>query len=104
MPDDKHLLVLHDIWNGFGRDAKETESALHMSAAGRHSTLTDQVVHNVQGSLSPIRAELKLISADTARYAKFAHISARKMAILALVIGASAGVGATTLFLHFFAS
>ncbi|WP_321387121.1 hypothetical protein [Alcaligenes phenolicus] len=66
--------------------------------------LTDQVVHNVQGSLSPIRAELKLISADTARYAKFAHISARKMAILALVIGASAGVGATTLFLHFFAS
>lgn len=66
--------------------------------------LTDQVVHNVQGSLSPIRAELNLISADTARYAKLAHVSARKMAILALVIGASAGVGATTLFLHFFAS
>lgn len=66
--------------------------------------LTDQVVHNVRGSLSPIRAELKLISADTAQYARFAHVSARKIAILALVVGASAGVGVTALFLRFFTS
>lgn len=66
--------------------------------------LTDQVVHNVQSSLSPIRAELKLISADTARYARLAHASAHKMAILASVVGASAGVGATALLLHFLAS
>ncbi|UQN34878.1 hypothetical protein MTR80_11235 [Alcaligenes aquatilis] len=66
--------------------------------------LTDQVVHNVQSSLSPIRAELKLISADTSRYARFAHISARKMTILALVVGTSAGAGVTTLLLRFLAS
>lgn len=68
------------------------------------SNLTDQVVHNVQGSLSPIRAELKLISADTAPYARFAHASARKMAIFALLVGASAGAGATALLLRFLAS
>ncbi|MCB4321500.1 hypothetical protein KOE80_04685 [Alcaligenes sp. 13f] len=66
--------------------------------------LSSQVVHDVSSSLSPIRAELKLISADTARYARFAHASALKMAILALLVGASAGAGATALLLRFLAS
>lgn len=61
------------------------------------SDITDQVAHTVDGKLSPIRAELKLLSNEASRYARYAHASARKMALLALGVGASAGAGATVL-------
>ena len=75
--------------------AKATQTAIHESS----DRVKADVVDAVSVSLSEVRLELDQLSRNTARYATIALYSARKMALLALVIGAASGAAAAMMVL-----
>ncbi|CAM5208365.1 hypothetical protein OURE66S_03596 [Oligella ureolytica] len=70
--------------------AKAAKTAIHESS----DRVKADIVDAVTVSLSEVRLELDQLARNTARYATIALYSARKMALLALVVGAVSGAAA----------
>lgn len=75
--------------------AKAAQTAIHESS----DRVTADIVDAVSVSLSEVRLELDQLSRNTARYATIALHSARKMALLALAVGAVSGAAAAMMVL-----
>lgn len=85
----QHMQAMADIQQVLPHQLSRHLSATMEAAA---KPLNQQTQHAVQAMLADTHTRLDQLAGDAAQYARIAHLSARRMALIALAVGGAAGV------------